>query len=206
VPTDRATLRTAHPRIWCGGDLAFGPRNLIDAIADGQRAARDIGEAIARGARSDAAASPALFAIPELRHHTPPRAHRWSSGYDRIARAPLPVLAGEARDAVAEVECVLDVTAARQEGARCLRCFENLALDAARCVLCGLCVDVCPTACLRIAAVPPDPDGVPASALVLDETACLRCGLCVDRCPADALELVHAGEVHAPRMAVESRA
>jgi formate hydrogenlyase subunit 6/NADH:ubiquinone oxidoreductase subunit I len=62
-------------------------------------------------------------------------------------------------------------------------------------VLCGLCADVCPTACLRIAAAGVDASGAPTSALVLDETACLRCGLCVDRCPADALELVHAQEL-----------
>lgn len=195
VPTDRVTLRTAHPRIWCGGDLAFGPRNLIDAIADGQRAARDIVDAIARGERSAADRSPAVFRPPPVRQHTPPRQHRWSSGYDRIARAPLPVLPGGARTAVAEVEGVLDEAAAIREGARCLRCFENLELDAARCVLCGLCVDVCPTACLSIAAAGTGDDGAPASALVLDETACLRCGLCVDRCPADALELVHAQEI-----------
>ena len=39
VAVDPATLRTSHPRIWAGGDVAFGPRNLIDAVADGQRAA-----------------------------------------------------------------------------------------------------------------------------------------------------------------------
>lgn len=190
IPTDRATLRTAHPRLWCGGDLAFGPRNLIDAIADGQRAARDIADALARGTRIDAERSPAHVAPPPIARHTPPRGHRWASGYDRVPRAVLPVLPAPARGWEAEVEGVLDEAAARREGARCLRCFENLELDAARCVLCGLCVDVCPTACLRIAAV----DAGAASALVLDETACLRCGLCVDRCPADALELVHAAE------------
>ena len=203
VPTDRPTLRTAHPRIWAGGDLAFGPRNLIDAIADGQRAARDIVDALARGQRAPADRSPALVATPDLRRHTPPRAHRWASNYDAVPRAALPVLAPAARAGSAEVEAVLDEAAARREGSRCLRCFENLELDAGRCVLCGLCVDVCPTACLRIAPVsdaPPtgaaDAGAGPASALVLDETACLRCGLCVDRCPADALELVHAAEAH----------
>jgi ferredoxin len=195
VPTDRATLRTAHPRVWCGGDLAFGPRNLIDAIADGQRAARDIVAALAGGARSAAERSPAVFRPPPVRRDTPPRQHRWASGYDRIPRAPLPVLPAQARGAVDEVEGVLDEAAARREGARCLRCFENLELDAERCVLCGLCADVCPTACLRIAAAGVDASGAPTSALVLDETACLRCGLCVDRCPADALELVHAQEL-----------
>ncbi len=42
IKTDPGTLRTSHPRIWAGGDVAHGPRNLIDAIADGQRAAASI--------------------------------------------------------------------------------------------------------------------------------------------------------------------
>ena len=113
------------------------------------------------------------------------------------ALTALPVLPAPARGWEAEVEGALDDAAARREGGRCLRCFENLELDAARCVLCGLCVDVCPTSCLRIApADAPNAADAGAAALVLDETACLRCGLCVDRCPADALELVHAAEVY----------
>jgi formate dehydrogenase beta subunit len=64
------------------------------------------------------------------------------------------------------------------------------------CILCGLCVDVCPNDCISI--VRADRAGVGAasqSALLLDEEACIRCGLCVNRCPPGALLMVHAQEL-----------
>ena len=64
------------------------------------------------------------------------------------------------------------------------------------CILCGLCVDVCPHNCISI--VPADHAGVGTagqSALLLDETLCIRCGLCVNRCPPGALLMVHAKEL-----------
>jgi formate hydrogenlyase subunit 6/NADH:ubiquinone oxidoreductase subunit I len=92
-----------------------------------------------------------------------------------------------------EVELGYGEAAARAEGDRCLRCFENVMLRPERCILCGLCVDVCPMHCISI--VPADADGRSRSALVLDEARCIRCGLCVDRCPPAALTLVRAEEV-----------
>jgi formate hydrogenlyase subunit 6/NADH:ubiquinone oxidoreductase subunit I len=89
-----------------------------------------------------------------------------------------------------EVELGFNEEEARCEASRCLRCFANVLLDVDRCVLCGLCVDVCPVDVLSI---------VPASevstqfesgtALMLDERACIRCALCLDRCPTDALSM-----------------
>ncbi len=95
----------------------------------------------------------------------------------------------------AEVETGYGEAEARLEGHRCLRCFDNVMLQPELCILCGLCVDVCPHNCITI--VPADRAGVGTaaqSALLLDESVCIRCGLCVNRCPPGALLMVHAKE------------
>ena len=69
-------------------------------------------------------------------------------------------------------------------------------LDPDLCILCGLCVDVCPPDCITI--IRADQAGLGAesqSALLLDEDLCIRCGLCVNRCPPGALSMVHAREL-----------
>jgi Pyruvate/2-oxoacid:ferredoxin oxidoreductase delta subunit len=179
-----ATLQTAHARVWAGGDIAFGPRHLIDAIADGRRAAEGIGRALARapgaGGEPDVpGASPTV----RVRAATPWR--RVWSDYDARARAELPVASAPGRDAVTLVEQVLDDEAAVREAQRCLRCHANVTLRADRCILCGLCADVCPERCIRL-----EPAGDGRVALTLDEAHCIRCGLCVERCPPQALTMV----------------
>jgi len=95
---------------------------------------------------------------------------------------------------------------ARREAARCLDCGVTPVFDGARCVLCGGCADVCPTACLKLVAL----DGLAAtaevdaviertlgagadrgkhSAIVKDEDRCIRCALCAMRCPVDAISM-----------------
>jgi len=69
-------------------------------------------------------------------------------------------------------------------------------LDPDLCILCGLCVDVCPPNCITIARADTVGLGAPSqSALLLDEDLCIRCGLCVNRCPPGALSMVHAKEL-----------
>jgi ferredoxin len=184
LPVDGHSQRTAHPRLWAGGDVARGPRLLIEAIADGQRAARDILRVLSGEARGGA--EPVTVLSPAA------VTGRWRTSYDRWPRVEVPLRPPERRVDFAEAEDALDASAARREGTRCLRCFEQVMLDADRCIVCGLCVDVCPEGCLAI-----EPDATnPASPwrFSLDETACLRCALCVARCPAEALSLVHAAE------------
>ena len=185
VAVDRATLQTSHPRIWAGGDAAFGPRNLIDAIADGQRAAASIHAEHTGGAVSSRRIE--LVDRPGFR--------RLASGYDAVGRVAIPVVPQDRRIGFAEVETGYGEAEARLEGQRCLRCFDNVMLQPELCILCGLCVDVCPHNCITI--VPADHAGVGTagqSALLLDESLCIRCGLCVNRCPPGALLMVHAKE------------
>jgi len=186
IKTDPSTLRTSHARIWAGGDVAHGPRNLIDAIADGQRAAASIhGET--RGV------APEGVRVELTRR---PGYRRLSTGYDAIARRPVPATASERRIGFGEVEVGYDARDAWLESLRCLRCFDNVMLDPDLCILCGLCVDVCPPNCITIARA--DVVGLGSesqSVLLLDEDTCIRCGLCVNRCPPGALSMVHAREL-----------
>ena len=83
-----------------------------------------------------------------------------------------------------------------REASRCLDCGVTPVFDGARCVLCGGCVDVCPTRCLKLVALNgvaadvdfgADVDPARDSAILKDEDRCIRCALCVMRCPADAI-------------------
>jgi len=186
IKTDPSTLRTSHARIWAGGDVAHGPRNLIDAIADGQRAAASIhGDTLG--------VAPAGVRVELTRR---PGYRRLSTGYDAIARRPVPATASDRRIGFGEVEVGYDARDAWLESLRCLRCFDNVMLDPGLCILCGLCVDVCPPNCITIARA--DVVGLGSesqSVLLLDEDTCIRCGLCVNRCPPGALSMVHAREL-----------
>ncbi len=186
IKTDPTTLRTSHPRIWAGGDVADGPRNLIDAIADGQRAAASI--------HSGATAPPVEDVRIELNRRVGFR--RLSTGYDAIGRRPVPATPRDRRIGFGEVEVGYGAQDAWLESLRCLRCFDNVMLDPSLCILCGLCVDVCPPNCITIARADVAGIGTESqSVLLLDEDTCIRCGLCVNRCPPGALSMVHARQL-----------
>ena len=194
VVVDPITLQTSHPKVWAGGDLAHGPRNLIDAIADGRRAAASILRTL--GTEPAAGSMTARDDVPSVRVELRTGYHRIDSGYDAIARRRVPTVATERRVGFGEVEVGFDEVDAHVEALRCLRCFDNVMLSPELCILCGLCVDICPTDCIVIARA--DIAGVgeeSQSALFLDEDHCIRCGLCVNRCPPGALSMVHAREV-----------
>jgi NADPH-dependent glutamate synthase beta subunit-like oxidoreductase len=189
IAIDPETLRTSHPKVWAGGDVARGPRNLIDAIADGRTAAASI----LRTLRGEAPVAPE---VPSVRVSLRTGYRRIDTGYDAIARRPVPLVATDRRVGFAEVEVGYDETDAQVEALRCLRCFDNVMLSPELCILCGLCVDICPTDCIVIARADDAGVGVASqSALFLDEDRCIRCGLCVNRCPPGALSMVHAQEV-----------
>jgi ferredoxin/thioredoxin reductase len=180
-------LRTSDPRVWAAGDMAFGPRNLIDAIAEGQRVAHNIHTTVTGESAPRRDVRVELSPRPGFR--------RLATGYDGIDRVAIPMLPTARRAGFAEVEVGYDEDSAVLEGLRCLRCFDNIMLRTELCILCGLCVDVCPYNCISI--VRADRAGVGAasqSALLLDEELCIRCGLCVNRCPPGALVMAHAKE------------
>jgi NADPH-dependent glutamate synthase beta subunit-like oxidoreductase len=207
IRIDRETLATSASGVWAGGDVAFGPRNLIDAVANGKRAARSIDAALA-GAAARPVASLEIEKIPSARY-------RMIAGFEKLDREAPPTLDLGRRTGIAEVEVGFDEAAARAQGARCLVCHVQTIYDPETCVLCNRCVDVCPEHCLALVPfaaldLPADqraellerargegpafPVGgggreTPLSAMVKDDERCIRCGLCAIRCPTDAMTM-----------------
>ena len=178
IVVDPDTGATSVAGIWSGGDAAKGPRTLIDAIADGRRAATDIHRHFGG----------------ELPEQRPGRMvqleqfHRLDDMYDRWDRIAAPTLETGRRIGLAEVELGFTEQQARCEAARCLRCFANIQLDVDKCVLCALCSDVCPLDLISLVPAA-EVGGEAGTALLLDESKCIRCALCIERCPTDALSM-----------------
>jgi formate dehydrogenase beta subunit len=199
IAVDRESLATSANWIYAGGDVSFGPRNLIDAIGDGRRAAASIHRQIA--GEEPALPSPSgrkLLPIVEVRGRT--------ADYTEYPRVPIPAELSERRIGSPEVELGYTPEEARAEASRCLQCFLNIMLEPSICILCGGCVDICPERCIRI--IPTEEIvGVeaagPSSALIIQEELCIRCGLCVDRCPTHALSLQGWSETSTAPIALE---
>lgn len=191
VAVDPTTLATTMEGVYCGGDLAFGPRIVIEAEADGKRAALAIHEHLGGGA------------IPRARTRFRPIAlNRSGDHYDRVPRQSVPVLPVARRTGFREVEEGFDERQARLEASRCLWCNVETIFDSDRCIVCSACVEICPEACLALVPVSrlqgtPDiaalraalADDEDAAALVKDEERCIRCGLCAERCPTGAITM-----------------
>lgn len=191
VGVDPTTLATRMPGVYCGGDLAFGPRIVIDAVADGKRAALAIHEHLGGAGVPRAQAR---FRTIEI--------HRAGDRYDRIPRQRVPALPVARRTGFREVEEGYSEAQAKVEASRCLWCHVETVFDSERCILCSGCVEICPEACLSLVPVArlrggPELDAVrqalgadaSAGAIVKDEERCIRCGLCAERCPTGAITM-----------------
>jgi formate dehydrogenase (NADP+) beta subunit len=191
-------LRTTAPGVFAGGDVAFGPRILVEAVANGHRSARSIH--LYLSGKTERTVLRRFRILPNWKM---PR------GFLSTPRQKMPVLAANRRIGIAEVELGFDEEQGRAEGLRCLNCQVNTIFDGSKCILCAGCVDVCPENCLRLVdlmQVSGDERyellierryGVPASALkagqagaiIKNEEKCIRCGLCADRCPTQAITM-----------------
>ncbi len=199
IQVDRNTLATTAPGVYAGGDVAFGPRNIIDAVANGKRAALSIDNYL-RGRRDESVFQLRITKIPT-------RSYGMPEDYDHFPRQAPPSIDLNRRTGISEVESGYSETEARRQAERCLHCHVQTIYDAEKCVLCNRCVDVCPEYCLRLVPIGQlelDPDeaaqlrefyavaGEPAnqlSAMIKDDEKCIRCGLCAIRCPTDAMTM-----------------
>ena len=132
-------LMTTAPGVFAGGDVAFGPRVLVEAVANGHRSARSIHLYL-----SGKTAKTVLSRFRILPNWKMPR------GFLTTPRQKMPVLAANRRIGIAEVELGFDEEQGRAEGLRCLNCQVNTIFDGSKCILCAGCVDVCPENCLRL--------------------------------------------------------
>ena len=197
IEVDKKTLATSLPGVYAGGDAAFGPRTLIEAVAEGKRAARSI-HAHLTGGRT----LPLRWTFAEVH----PRSVAPDDAYDVLPREDPGCTAVERRTGIAEVEAVFSEEQAVRQAKRCLSCHVQTVYDGAKCVACGRCTDVCPHRCLSLVpagdveAAGVDAatlsaaagEGAPLASLVLmlkDEALCIRCGLCAERCPTGAMTM-----------------
>ncbi|MHC4708276.1 MAG: 4Fe-4S binding protein, partial [Planctomycetota bacterium] len=184
------TLATNLPGVYAGGDAAFGPRIVIDSVANGRTAARSIMEYLSDGLRSSD-----VFHFERLNTNS----YVMPDGFEKRGRTIIPQTPVDRRVGFAEVEQCYTDDQAREESERCLKCNINTIFDSDTCILCAGCVDVCPENCLELVEssqikVFEHHDAETSSqgrewVIIKDETRCIRCALCAKRCPTGSITM-----------------
>ena len=205
---DPKTMASTHPKVFFGGDAAFGPKNIIWAVAHGHDAAISI-DKLANG--------------EDINRRPPPMVnlssqkmgiHEWS--YDNAIsndlryRVPLREKNVALKDVRLEVELGFDQKLGYLEAERCLNCDVQTVFTAPLCIECDACVDICPVDCITFTENGDEADlrlrlNQPARNLsqeiyvsdtlktgrimAKDEDVCLHCGLCAERCPTGAWDM-----------------
>ena len=205
---DKVTFQSTLPKVFFGGDAAFGPENVITAVAQGHQAAISI-DKFCKG--------------ESVYHRLPPQTnlvsqkmgiHEWT--YDNFivedVRYQVPhedkVIA--LKDRKIEVELGFGLPEGFKEAQRCLNCDVQTVFSTSLCIECDACVDVCPTDCItfttngeeeevrtRLSAPALNltqdlyvSDVLPTTRVMIkDEDVCLHCGLCAERCPTSAWDM-----------------
>ncbi len=205
---DETTFGCSHPRVFFGGDAAFGPKNIIWAVAHGQQAALSI-HMLCQGA-DITQRPPPMVTISSQKMGI----HEWSYdndiSLDLRFKVPHRDKAISLRDITAEVELGFDDKQAFAEAQRCLNCDVQTVFADKLCIECDACVDICPVDCITFTQNA-DEDTLRASltapalnvtqdlyvsgdlktgrVMVKDEDVCLHCGLCAERCPTGAWDM-----------------
>jgi formate dehydrogenase (NADP+) beta subunit len=202
------TMASTHPKVFFGGDAAFGPKNIIWAVAHGHEAAVSIDKVLNGEDISDRPA-PAVEVMSQKMG-----IHEWSYdneiALDKRYKVPHRDKVVALKDIKAEVELGFDEKLAFMEAGRCLNCDVQTVFSAQLCIECDACVDICPMDCITFTANGEEADlrnrlNAPSRNLtqdlyvqdglktgrvmVKDEDVCLHCGLCAERCPTGAWDM-----------------
>jgi NADPH-dependent glutamate synthase beta subunit-like oxidoreductase len=216
---DKITFQSSNPKIFFGGDAAFGPKNIIWAVAHGHEVAVSIDKML-NGEDIGDRPLPAVTVVNQKMG-----IHEWSYKNeimdDERYAVPHRDNATALSSIKAEVELGFDAKLALAEAGRCLNCDVETVFSSPLCIECDACVDICPMDCitftdngeeddlrqrLRAPALNSHQaiyvaDGLKTGRIMAkDEDVCLHCGLCAERCPTGAwdmnkfyLEVTHAG-------------
>jgi formate dehydrogenase beta subunit len=217
---DEITFQSSLPNVFFGGDAAFGPKNIIWAVAHGHDAAVSIHN-FCRGISVKDRPPPGVSMVSQKMG-----IHEWSYDNDISNalrhRVPLQDKAVALRDVRMEVELGFDRALGFREAERCLNCDIQTVFEEPLCIECDACADICPVDCITFTENGDEADlrgrlSAPAvngqqeiyvsealktgRVMVKDEDVCLHCGLCAERCPTGAwdmqkflLNMTQAGE------------
>jgi NADPH-dependent glutamate synthase beta subunit-like oxidoreductase/ferredoxin len=218
---DPVSYASTNPKVFFGGDAAFGPKNIIWAVAHGHDAAISIHK-LCRGEDVTQRPPPGVTLVSQKMG-----IHEWSYDNDVSNDLRYRVPLRDKREALGnvklEVELGFDVGVGFKEAERCLNCDIETVFATPLCIECDACVDICPVDCITFTENADEADlrsrlNAPAlnltqdlyvsgalptgRVMVKDEDVCLHCGLCAERCPTGAwdmqkflLDMTHAGEV-----------
>jgi len=205
---DPGTMQSTHPKVFFGGDAAFGPKNIIWAVAHGHEAALSI-DLFCHGEDVTVRPSPLVNILSQKMG-----IHEWSYDNDvsldlrfKVPHAPKEITL---KDVNMEVELGFNKELAFKEAQRCLNCDIETVFERNLCIECDACVDICPMDCITFTPNAPEPvlrtmltapatnptqdlyvsaDLKTGDAMVKDEDVCLHCGLCAERCPTGAWDM-----------------
>jgi formate dehydrogenase beta subunit len=202
------TFQSTIPNVFFGGDAAYGPKNIITAVAHGHEAAVSI-DRFLNGMDTAVRPAPMTNLMSQKMG-----IHEWSYDNDTSNDLRYKVPWAKAEMALAsikvEVELGFDAATAFKEAQRCLNCDVQTVFTDEACIECDACVDICPMDCITFT-----PDGEEAEVrprlkapalnlaqdlytsghlktgriMVKDEDVCLHCGLCAERCPTGAWDM-----------------
>lgn len=205
---NESTFASTHPKIFFGGDSAWGPKNVITAVAHGHQAAVSI-HLMCCGEDISKRPSPYTNLVSQKMG-----IHEWA--YDSEVVTDKRYLVPQADKKVTlsnrkkEVELGFDGLTGFKEAERCLNCDAQTVFTESKCIECDACMDICPTSCITFTVNGEEADlrsrlKIPANNLtqdlyvsdilptarimVKDENVCLHCGLCAERCPTSAWDM-----------------
>jgi formate dehydrogenase beta subunit len=205
---DKLTHQSTNKKVFFGGDAAFGPKNVITAVAQGHQAAISIDLHCRDKALTDRPAPFTNLVSQKM------GIHEWSYDNDVVTDLRFAVPHADKEKTLSnrkvEVELGFSVETALKEAQRCLNCDVQTVFDTNRCIECDACMDICPTSCITFTANGEEEelrtrlkapafnitqdlyvsDTLPTKrVMVKDEDVCLHCGLCAERCPTSAWDM-----------------